>query len=305
MSVKSCAGVYGYGFNGMEKDDEWKGSGNSYNTEFRINDPRLGKWLSVDPLAASYPWQSTYVSMDNNPINLTDPQGLGTDWYVSNVEGSSSEAIWLPSDAAATTHFGDNSFINLGENLASDFVITPEGGTQGQGYSVPNYLINAKSEYGQKDSQHKDQKGQNPRVLEYHSTTKNPDTGKPYTSDETAWCASFINWNIIAVGLPSNENKFNATATGYHKWNTQYTKLDKPAIGAIAVIKTTGGYHVTFVVGVYGNYIHGYGGNQGNQVKISTWNKTKVSGYYLPVGVVPNYNVPVVNFNKTSGEGTR
>jgi len=78
ISVKSCAGVYGYGFNGMEKDDEWKGAGNSYNTEFRINDPRLGRWLSIDPLAASFPWQSPYVSMDNNPIYFKDPYGDST-----------------------------------------------------------------------------------------------------------------------------------------------------------------------------------------------------------------------------------
>lgn len=38
-----------YGFNGMRKDDELKGSGNSYTTDFRQYDPRLGRWLSIDP----------------------------------------------------------------------------------------------------------------------------------------------------------------------------------------------------------------------------------------------------------------
>jgi len=34
---------------GMERDDEVKRKGNSYTTYYRKHDPRLGKWLSVDP----------------------------------------------------------------------------------------------------------------------------------------------------------------------------------------------------------------------------------------------------------------
>ena len=41
--------TYRHGFNGMEKDDEVKGVGNSYNTTFRQYDPRLGRWMSLDP----------------------------------------------------------------------------------------------------------------------------------------------------------------------------------------------------------------------------------------------------------------
>jgi RHS repeat-associated protein len=69
---------YRYGYQGSEKDDEVKGSGNSYTTEFRLLDPRLGRWLSIDPLADEFPWQSPYCSMDNNPINLNDVLGLST-----------------------------------------------------------------------------------------------------------------------------------------------------------------------------------------------------------------------------------
>lgn len=65
-----------YAFNGMEKDDEVKGSGNSYTTEFRQLDVRLGRWLSIDPEFRRFSWQSPYVTFDNNPIKLTDPKGL-------------------------------------------------------------------------------------------------------------------------------------------------------------------------------------------------------------------------------------
>jgi RHS repeat-associated protein len=64
---------YRYGFNGMEKDDEWKGTGNSYTTEFRQLDPRLGRWLSTDPVV--HPGMSPYNSFDNNPIRFVDPFG--------------------------------------------------------------------------------------------------------------------------------------------------------------------------------------------------------------------------------------
>jgi RHS repeat-associated protein len=67
---------YRFGYNGMESDNETKGSGNSYTTEFRQYDPRLGRWLSLDPLMAQYPMMSPYVAFNNNPIYFVDPLGL-------------------------------------------------------------------------------------------------------------------------------------------------------------------------------------------------------------------------------------
>ena len=63
---------YRYGFNNMEKDDEIKGSGNSYSFKFRIYDARLGRFLSVDPLASAYPWNSTYAFAENDVIRAID-----------------------------------------------------------------------------------------------------------------------------------------------------------------------------------------------------------------------------------------
>lgn len=79
MPNQKFSGGYRYGFNGMEKDDEVKGSGNSYTTEFRQYDPRLGRWLSLDPLMAEYPHQSPYAAYNNNPIFFADPTGLEGD----------------------------------------------------------------------------------------------------------------------------------------------------------------------------------------------------------------------------------
>jgi len=68
-------GNYGYGYNGMEKDDELKGSGKLYSTLFREGDTENGRWWSRDPKEMSMPYQSPYVLMDANPIRYTDPNG--------------------------------------------------------------------------------------------------------------------------------------------------------------------------------------------------------------------------------------
>ena len=64
-----------YGFNGMEKDDEVKGAGNSYDFGARMLDTRLGRWLSIDELSSKYSSFSGYNYCFNNPIVLTDPDG--------------------------------------------------------------------------------------------------------------------------------------------------------------------------------------------------------------------------------------
>jgi RHS repeat-associated protein len=74
-SSKKARREYRYGFNGMERDDEVKGSGNSYDFGARIYDSRLGRFLSLDPHAASYPSIAPYVFVANNPLIYIDPDG--------------------------------------------------------------------------------------------------------------------------------------------------------------------------------------------------------------------------------------
>lgn len=72
---------YRFGFNGMEKDNELKGSGNSYFTDYRIMDPRVGRWLSLDPINREN--ISMYAMMSNNPILRIDPDGAD-DYFDNN-----------------------------------------------------------------------------------------------------------------------------------------------------------------------------------------------------------------------------
>nr|WP_294922374.1 RHS repeat-associated core domain-containing protein [uncultured Flavobacterium sp.] len=67
---------YRYGFNGMEKDDELKGEGNSMNYTFRMYDPRVGRFFSTDPLTKEYPMLTPYQFASNTPIAADDLEGL-------------------------------------------------------------------------------------------------------------------------------------------------------------------------------------------------------------------------------------
>ena len=67
---------YRYGFNGKEKDSETYGEGNQYDYGFRIYNPRIGRFLSVDPLTPKYPMLSTYQFASNTPIGSIDLDGL-------------------------------------------------------------------------------------------------------------------------------------------------------------------------------------------------------------------------------------
>lgn len=76
MPGRKYNGGYRYGFNGKEQDKEIYGEGNIYDYGFRIYNPRLGKFLSVDPLTKSYPWYTPYQFAGNTPIQAIDLDGL-------------------------------------------------------------------------------------------------------------------------------------------------------------------------------------------------------------------------------------
>ena len=69
-------GDYRYGFQGQEKDDEVKGEGNSVNYEYRMHDPRVGRFFAVDPLTSKYPHNGPYNFSENRVIDGLELEGL-------------------------------------------------------------------------------------------------------------------------------------------------------------------------------------------------------------------------------------
>ena len=95
-------GNYRFGFNGKENDNEVKGTGNQQDYGMRIYDPRLGRFLSVDPLAQSYPWYTPYQFAGNNPVKFIDLDGLEPaepgkrpgEYAVATVKGTDNDYGW-------------------------------------------------------------------------------------------------------------------------------------------------------------------------------------------------------------------
>jgi len=87
---------YRYGFNRQEKDNEIKGNGNSYDFLFRIYDPRLGRFLSVDPLEKEYPWNSSYAFAENRPIDGRDLEGKEWENFMASFKRPGELKVKLP-----------------------------------------------------------------------------------------------------------------------------------------------------------------------------------------------------------------
>ncbi|RFS18676.1 hypothetical protein DVR12_26895 [Chitinophaga silvatica] len=80
-------GGYRYGFNGKENDNEVKGEGNQQDYGMRMYDPRIGKFLSVDPITKKYPELTPYQFASNTPIQAIDLYGLeSAGWELSSVK---------------------------------------------------------------------------------------------------------------------------------------------------------------------------------------------------------------------------
>jgi RHS repeat-associated protein len=67
--------TYRYGFQKQEVDVEISGVGNHIEFRFREYEPRLARFWSIDPLAISYPWNSTYAFAENDVIRSIDLEG--------------------------------------------------------------------------------------------------------------------------------------------------------------------------------------------------------------------------------------
>jgi len=67
---------YRFGFNGEYIDDNIYGNSNSYDYGFRMYDPRLGRFVSADPLFARFSWWTPYQFAGNIPVKFKDLEGL-------------------------------------------------------------------------------------------------------------------------------------------------------------------------------------------------------------------------------------
>ena len=112
---------YRYGFNGMEKDDELKGEGNSIDFGERLLDTRTGRWFKTDKV--SKPWLSPYQYGDNNPVNNVDSDGNDEIHFYYKTQQM------LDRDGKAYTQLTLQSEIIKNNAEHTFFIHSPEGAT--------------------------------------------------------------------------------------------------------------------------------------------------------------------------------
>jgi uncharacterized protein (TIGR02594 family) len=116
--------------------------------------------------------------------------------------------------------------------------------------------------------------GENPRIVEYLQSTNlsAPDSAR----DETPWCSAFANWCVEQSGYAGTDS---AWARSWLNWGET---IDKPRRGCVVVLqRDVNKGHVGFYLAATTGGIKLLGGNQGNQVCVSTFKKSDVLGYRM------------------------
>jgi RHS repeat-associated protein len=108
-------GSYRYGFNGKENDNEVKGEGNQQDYGMRISDPRIGKFLTIDPLSSKYPELTPYQFASDNPIYGIDLDGLeiafGSGYLVDKLSAGAAQ-LGLPRAAGFINTYGHSLLVD-------------------------------------------------------------------------------------------------------------------------------------------------------------------------------------------------
>ncbi|MFM7023776.1 MAG: PKD domain-containing protein [Flavobacteriales bacterium] len=93
---------YRYGFQAQETDEEWLDGAIAFN--YRVHDARIGRFLSVDPLAKQYPHNSVYAFSENRVTNAVEIEGLEAEDQAQTTGGKT--------ETTGSTNV--NAFLNVG-----------------------------------------------------------------------------------------------------------------------------------------------------------------------------------------------
>ena len=271
--VKNITPKIPQSFAGKERDSE---TGFSYFGARYYDSDILTAWLSVDPMADKYPSLSPYAYCAWNPVKLVDPDG--EDWYIpegqntpiydKNItanncpEGASyigKMAHWFGQTENDLQYYYHGN--TDGSITQQDMTITINGGTP--------WVNSAESQLGVMEipgAQH------NPTIIGYHSTTT-----LASKSDETAWCSSFVNWNMLQCNISGTNS---ARALSWKNWGRE---INEPTYGCIGIIDWGKGKgHVGFIIGQNGNNYVMLGGNQKDAVRYSEFKKSLFTSFRYP-----------------------
>ena len=117
---------YRYGFNGKEDDKDFGDKQLIQDYGFRLYNPAIARFLSVDPLAPEYPELTVYQFASNTPIMAIDldglemiPMTLEPDIYLKPVPNQAN--VWYVGMAAEQfTGFGLASYMKFAGGISGD-----------------------------------------------------------------------------------------------------------------------------------------------------------------------------------------
>ncbi len=83
------------------------GEGNAISFKYRIHDSRLGRFLSIDPLAHEREWVSPFNFCQNSPLSRIDPTGALDEWVKKDGKMMYDNRVTNQEDATAL--YGDRA----------------------------------------------------------------------------------------------------------------------------------------------------------------------------------------------------
>lgn len=154
---------YSFGFQGQLKTDEISGAGNHIDFKYRGYNPRIGRFWSLDPLAAQYPHNSPYAFSENRVIDGIELEGL--EYVTANVYIQKGKVL----DIKLTTDYELKNKNTKGAGFQRNYIyLDSKGkivkkleGTEKNG----GFIENTYGLYGGKDNPQLPEKGGNPREL--------------------------------------------------------------------------------------------------------------------------------------------
>lgn len=124
-------------------DNEPYGQGNEYDYGMRIYNPRIGRFLSVDPASKSFPWYSAYQFAGNKPVWCVDLDGQ-EETLITAVKAiwGDIENWWNAPTGAGQKITGQGAAIELGY---PDYVPQTNGDWM---WTISGQSLKAYNEYG-------------------------------------------------------------------------------------------------------------------------------------------------------------
>ena len=143
-SAASAEG-YRFGFNGEEKDNDIYGDGNVYDYGFRIYNPRLGKFLSLDPMFKVFPMYSPFHFANNSPIFAIDLDGLESKISIYGAGKENGDEAQFKRESAQNV---EDKIVTSSEPVFTtvDFLRVLEEQTKAEG-SIGLLIVNSHSQY--------------------------------------------------------------------------------------------------------------------------------------------------------------